>query len=134
MADTKKTGSFKGKSNKLGHGGRAAQMKAAGVPGGVIGAIARKRGQPSAARITTGVNAVAEYIDSTSDERIEIDPVRHQYRILTNVEKKAMTHIKDMGLGLIRAIEANVQSSRESLIAVEKVEEAIMWAIKGLTK
>ena len=44
MADTKKTGSFKGKSNKLGHGGRAAQMKAAGVPGGVIGAIARKKG------------------------------------------------------------------------------------------
>ena len=77
---------------------------------------------------------MAEYIDSASDERIEIDPVRHQYRILTNVEKKAMTHIKDMGLGLIRAIEANVQSSRESLIAVEKVEEAIMWAVKGLTK
>lgn len=38
----KKTGSFKGKSNKLGHGGRAAQLKARGVPGGVIGALARK--------------------------------------------------------------------------------------------
>lgn len=44
MADNKKTGSFAGKSNKLGHGGRAAQMKAKGVPGGVIGAIARKEG------------------------------------------------------------------------------------------
>ena len=44
MADTKKTGTFKGKSNKLGHGGRAAQMRAAGVPPGVIGAIARKKG------------------------------------------------------------------------------------------
>jgi hypothetical protein len=42
--NTKKTGSFKGKSNKLGHGGRAAQMKAKGVPGGVIGAIARSKG------------------------------------------------------------------------------------------
>jgi len=41
--NTKKTGSFKGKSNKLGHGGRAAQLKAQGVPGGVIGAIARKK-------------------------------------------------------------------------------------------
>jgi hypothetical protein len=41
---TKKTGSFHGKSNKLGHGGRAAQLKAAGVPGGVIGAIARSKG------------------------------------------------------------------------------------------
>lgn len=43
MADTKKTGSFHGKSNKLGHGGRAAQLKAKGVPPAVIGAIARKK-------------------------------------------------------------------------------------------
>jgi hypothetical protein len=41
---TKKTGTFKGKSNSLGHGGRAAQLKAKGVPGGVIGAMARKKG------------------------------------------------------------------------------------------
>lgn len=38
----KKTGTFEGKSNKLGHGGRAAQLKARGVPGGVIGELARK--------------------------------------------------------------------------------------------
>lgn len=38
----KMTGSFKGKSNKLGYGGRAAQLKAQGVPGGVIGALARR--------------------------------------------------------------------------------------------
>ena len=44
MADTKKSGSFKGKSNALGHGGRAAQLAAQGVPKGVIGAIARKKG------------------------------------------------------------------------------------------
>ncbi len=43
MADTKKTGTFKGRSNKLGHGGRAAQLKAKGVPGGVIGEIAREK-------------------------------------------------------------------------------------------
>jgi len=40
----KHTGNSYGKSNKLGHGGRAAQMKARGVPSGVIGAIARKKG------------------------------------------------------------------------------------------
>lgn len=40
----KKSGSYDGKSNKLGHGGRAAQLKAQGVPGGVIGALARKAG------------------------------------------------------------------------------------------
>jgi hypothetical protein len=44
MADTKKTGSFEGKSNKMGHGGRAAQLKAKGVPQGVIGELARKKG------------------------------------------------------------------------------------------
>jgi len=41
---TKKTGSFEGKSNRLGGGGRAAQLKAQGVPGGVIGNIARSKG------------------------------------------------------------------------------------------
>lgn len=40
----KKSGSFDGKSNALGHGGRAAQMKAKGVPEGVIGELARKAG------------------------------------------------------------------------------------------
>jgi hypothetical protein len=42
MKSIKKTGSFKGKSNKLGYGGRAAQLKVKGVPGGVIGILARK--------------------------------------------------------------------------------------------
>lgn len=46
MANTKKSGMDKpsGKSNKLGQGGRAAQLKRQGVPGGVIGAIARAKG------------------------------------------------------------------------------------------
>ena len=39
----KKTGTYKGKSNKLGHGGRAQQLKDRGVPGGVIGELARKK-------------------------------------------------------------------------------------------
>ncbi len=42
MSTIKKSGSYDGKSNKLGHGGRAAQLKAQGVPGGVIGELARK--------------------------------------------------------------------------------------------
>ena len=41
---TKKTGTYKGKSNKLGHGGRAQQLRDKGVPEGVIGWIARKKG------------------------------------------------------------------------------------------
>ena len=38
----KTKGSFQGKPNSLGGGGRAAQLKAQGVPGGVIGNLARK--------------------------------------------------------------------------------------------
>lgn len=44
VTGTKTTGTFQGKSNKLGMGGRAAQLKAKGVPQAVIGAIARKKG------------------------------------------------------------------------------------------
>lgn len=40
----KTSGKFGGKSNALGQGGRAAQLKARGVPGGVIGNLARRAG------------------------------------------------------------------------------------------
>jgi len=38
----KLTGMTKGKSNALGHGGRAQQLRDKGVPEGVIGNLARK--------------------------------------------------------------------------------------------
>lgn len=41
-AKIRKTGSFKGKSNAFGGGGRAAQMKAQGMSGALIGYIGRK--------------------------------------------------------------------------------------------
>lgn len=44
LRGARKSGKFHGKSNKLGHGGRAAQLRSEGVPGGVIGAIARSKG------------------------------------------------------------------------------------------
>lgn len=43
MANTRKTGTYKGKSNKLGMGGRASQLKDQGVPKAVIGKIARMK-------------------------------------------------------------------------------------------
>lgn len=36
-------GTYKGKSLKLGEGGRAQKLKDEGVPGGVIGKIARRK-------------------------------------------------------------------------------------------
>lgn len=40
----KKSGTYRGKSNSLGYGGRAAQLRDQGVPGGVIGNLARRAG------------------------------------------------------------------------------------------
>jgi len=44
VKSTRKTGTYKGKSNALGHGGRAQQLEDKGVPKAVIGMIARKKG------------------------------------------------------------------------------------------
>ena len=77
---------------------------------------------------------MAEHVDSASDERTVNNTMRHQYRVLSEVEKKAMLHIKDAGLTFIRAIELTGPSSREQMIAMERAEEAVMWAIKALTK
>lgn len=41
--ETKKTGKFQGKSNALGGGGRAAQLKARGMSGALIGYLGRKK-------------------------------------------------------------------------------------------
>lgn len=41
--DTKKSGTYRGRSNKLGHGGRSAQLRDQGVPEAVVGSIARKK-------------------------------------------------------------------------------------------
>ena len=43
MKTTKKTGTFHGKSNKLGGGGRFAQMQAKGMSGGLAAWIGRRK-------------------------------------------------------------------------------------------
>lgn len=44
----KKSGSYGGKSNAFGGGGRSAQMKAQGMSGALIGYIGRKNHSPAA--------------------------------------------------------------------------------------
>lgn len=61
--------------------------------------------------------------------------MRHAYRVLSDGEKQAMVDVKDAGLALwnrIHALEA--AGSRELSIAKTKTEEAVMWAIKHLTR
>ena len=72
-------------------------------------------------------------VDSTSDERIVNNVMRHAYRVLSDAEKAHMQAIKDKGLELHDLIES-MGASRELSLAKTKTEEAVMWAIKHLTR
>lgn len=75
-------------------------------------------------------------VDSASDDRTANNVVRHQYRILSDAEKAAMTWFKDSGAAFIayaETIKADGTSPREMSIAITKMEEAVMWAVKGIT-
>ena len=87
-----------------------------------------------------------ETVSSASDERTVNNLMRHQYRVLTEVEKGQMLSLKDTGLEFVELLHAiggtlpmlgeNVagQSSRELSVAQTKIEEAVMWAVKHVTR
>ena len=72
-------------------------------------------------------------VESTSNERTVNNTMRHQYRILTDAEKANMAAIKDKGLEF-HALVTGLGKSREISLAVTKIEEAVMWAVKGITQ
>lgn len=72
-------------------------------------------------------------VDSTSDARTVNNVMRHAYRVLSDEEKALMSKVKDMGLELHSVLEG-MGASRELSIAKTKLEEAVMWAVKHLTK
>lgn len=72
-------------------------------------------------------------VPSTSDQRVVNNVMRHQYRVLTDAEKEVVTLVKDMGLSFHVALE-KMGSSRELSIAKTKIEEAVMWVVKHLTR
>jgi hypothetical protein len=59
--------------------------------------------------------------------------MRHEYRVLTEDEKAIMLKIKDDALALHTYFES-LGKSRELSVAKTKIEEAVMWAIKHLTR
>ena len=71
-------------------------------------------------------------MDSTSDERTVNNTMRHQYKVLNDLEKKQMLEIKDKGLEFLELL-SKAQPSREMSLAKTKIEEAVMWAIKAIT-
>ena len=72
-------------------------------------------------------------VPSTSDERTVNNVMRHAYRVLSDEEKASMLKIKDDGLALHQLIDSLGQS-RELSLAKTKVEEAVMWAVKHITR
>jgi hypothetical protein len=72
-------------------------------------------------------------VDSASDDRTANNAVRHTYRVLSDAEKTQMITIKDQGAAFIETCHA-IGPSRETSIAITKMEEAVMWAVKHVTK
>lgn len=76
---------------------------------------------------------------STSDQRTAVgEGTRAAYRTLSEGEKAIMNNLKEGGMDLITECQTlraeNPDAAREYSIAITKIEEAVMWAVKGLTK
>ena len=74
-----------------------------------------------------------ETVESTSDTRTVNNVMRHEYRVLNDQEKEWMKSVKDHGLLFHQYLES-MGSSRELSIAKTRLEEAVMWAVKHITK
>jgi len=86
-------------------------------------------------------------MDSTNDARTSNNTMRHQYRVLSETEKLQMQKLKDLGLDFLSQLHQaggtwaswmdnpeTKLSSRELSLAQTKMEEAVMWAVKSITK
>ena len=75
-------------------------------------------------------------VDSTSEERVANNTVRYQYRILSEAEKATMMEIKDHGEAFVNLMNILIEQNkahREYALAKTKMEEAVMWAVKGVS-
>lgn len=65
------------------------------------------------------------------------DTVRQQYRELSENERVDMAAVKEKGADMLRTIEtieSRAGPSRATSIAKTKIEEAVMWAVKHITR
>ncbi len=76
---------------------------------------------------------MSEHIDSASDDRTANNAVRHTYRVLSDDEKAQMLALKDMGAAFIAKCQ-EIGQSRELSLAITNAEQAVMWAVKHVTR
>ncbi len=74
-----------------------------------------------------------DFVSSQGDTRTVNNVMRHEYRVLSEVEKAYMKSIKDFGLEFHDLL-AMIGDSREIALAKTRIEEAVMWAVKHITK
>lgn len=79
------------------------------------------------------IRARYDTVDSTSNARTVNNVMRHGYRVLNQEEKDDMQAIKDKGLEFWSLVD-NIGNSRELSNAKTRIEEAVMWAVKHVTK
>lgn len=84
---------------------------------------------------------MTQTVDSASDARTTNNVMRHEYRVLSDAEKAMMKALKDKGAEFMELLHIaggnpglDRQASRELSIAQTKIEEAVMWAVKHVTK
>lgn len=72
-------------------------------------------------------------IDGAGDGRTANNTVRHQYRVLSEEEKAQMVALRDLGLAFILKCD-EIGASRELALAKTNAEQAVMWAVKHVTR
>ena len=83
-----------------------------------------------------------ETVDSASDDRTVNNAVRHQYRVLDESEKAHMNLFKDHGARFIEMCHeiggtdpsGERLASRDLALAVTHMEDAVMRAVRHITK
>ena len=73
------------------------------------------------------------HVNSESDGRTANNAVRHTYRVLSDDEKAQMVDLKDIGAAFIAKCN-DIGKSREMSLAVTNAEQAVMWAVKHVTR
>lgn len=73
------------------------------------------------------------HVDSASDDRTANNAVRHTYRVLSDDEKAQMVALKDIGADFIAKCQ-EIGQSRELSLAITNAEQAVMWAVKHVTR